>query len=283
MDLVRCTLDNKVYNAVEFSKLSDLSKKRKYLICEECKYSAYFKKASKSGQAACFGARPHKEGCSMATEDSDTAIGILTETEKELVNNGNEIKVDFSFETQPVTHTREVKEDVLQTSRVGFLHSSKNGIGKAKSIRRLSSLLNMLINDPNFLTSNRKIDLGYNDHYYASYLFRENNFLSAQDVDQVKGVYGQIIDVQLVNKKVTNDVDVKSEEKFLWLNFGGYNECSIIISDFLIESFFNRFIQYKDNTKELNGKFVLCFGVIKKSKKNKFYIHLDDVSKIVFK
>ena len=283
MDLARCTLDNTVYNAVDFSKISDLATKRRHLVCEECKYPAYFKKASKSGQAACFGARPHKDGCSLATEDSDTAIGTLTETEKLLINDGCEVKVDFNFDTQTVIHTIESEDNGNRTGRVGNSHSSVNGIGVAVSRRKLSSLLNILINDTSFAKSNRKIDIGQKYPFNASTLFKKNEQLSKNDIEKFRGLYGQIVDVKLVTKKVPKDDGTKSEEKSLWLNFGGFDECSIVIPNLLLESFFNRFSEYEDDLDELSGKHVLCFGFIHQSQKDKFYIRLDDISKIVFK
>jgi len=49
MDFAICTLDNSVCNAYDFSKLSDseISQKRKHLICKNCKAKAYFKKNQK--------------------------------------------------------------------------------------------------------------------------------------------------------------------------------------------------------------------------------------------
>jgi len=277
MDLAKCTLNNIVYNAVEFSKLSDLSMKRRHLICNECEYPAYFKKASKSGQAACFGARPHKEGCRVATEDSSTTIGTLTETEKFLINDGSEIKVDFNFEIQAVTHTLEAENNENKTSRIGKSHSGINGIGSAASKRKLSSLLNILVNDMSFVKSNRKIDIGQKYPYNASTLFKKNNELSENDIEKFRGLYGQIVDVKLATNKVKNEV------RPLWLNFGGIDECSILIPNSLSEDFFNRFSEYEDDIDELSGKYVLCFGTIHKSKNGKFYIQLDDISKIVFR
>ncbi len=279
MDLARCTQDNILYNALEFSKLSDLAIKRRHLMCEECKYPAYFKKASKSGQAACFGARPHKEGCSVATEDSDTIIGILTETEKELINNGNEIKVDFNFETEPTTHIIDSEDEGNSTGKVGRSHSSANGIGKAVSSRKLSSLLNILINDISFSKSNRKIDIGQKYSYKASTLFKKNDELLDLDIEKFRGLYGQIVDVKLAIK----EEGTENEETSLWLNFGGFDKCSILVPESLVEDFFNRFSEYENDIDELSGKYVLCFGTIRKSKNDKFYIKLDDISQVVFK
>jgi len=98
-------------------------------------------------------------------------------------------------------------------------------------------------------------------------VFLEN--LKNSDIDKVRGVYGQIFDVNIFNNSI-------------WINSGGNNDCSIIIENNLQEDFYRIFPKYKD-IEELNGVYILCFGKILKSQKNKFYIKLDDISKITFK
>lgn len=271
MDFAKCTVDNKVYRANEFSKLKDLNQKRRFLICNECHNPAYFKKASKSGQAACFGARPHQENCSLTSVDSDSVVGTIENDERELINSGNEIKVDFNFGIQQIIHTIENSEDVDRNDRRASSHSCQNGVGRAKSNRRLKSLLNMLINDPDFSTSQQKIDVGHKYPYNASTIFKPFNSLNDAQINQYRGVYGQIFDV------------IMTSENVLWINSGGFDAFSIIISKNLQNVFFDRFEQYHDDVDQLCGKYILCFGEVKKSKNQKFYIELDDISKIVFK
>ena len=77
-------------------------------------------------------------------------------------------------------------------------------------------------------------------------------------------------------------IDVNIFNNDIWINSGGYDDCSIIIENNLQEYFYERFPSYRD-IENLNGVYVLCFGEVLKSKKNKFYIKLDDISKITFK
>ncbi len=270
MELAKCTLNSKTYDAYEFSKLSDreISEKRKHLVCKSCDAKAYFKKRSKSGQAACFGARPHNDGCNLATEESQTCRGILQDDEKELINDGAEIEVNFDFSVKPITHIADKNNDDIDTDkeRRGSRHSSQNGIGTAKSKRNLKSLLNMLLNAPNFSQSEQIINIEKYS-YKAKNLFKE--FSELTDNDTFRGVYGQIFDVNEYNNTI-------------WINSGGYNDCSIRIDADLHNDFYGRFEEYND-LEELNGKYVLCFGYVNKSKKDKYYIKLDDISKIIFK
>jgi hypothetical protein len=59
MDIAKCNADGQTYNASNFSLLpqNDLLIKRRKLICIGCENIAFFRIKSRSGQAACFGAR----------------------------------------------------------------------------------------------------------------------------------------------------------------------------------------------------------------------------------
>ena len=174
MNFAVYTLDNSVCDAYSFSKLSnnEISQKRKHLICKNCKAKAYFKKRSKSGQSACFGARPHNNGCSLGTEESETCLGTLKNDEKELINLGSLITVDFDFNTTKITYIDTSNENIDSKINASK-HSSANGTKTATSKRKLKSLLNILLNDPNFSKSNQKIDIGHKYPYNASSIFRK--------------------------------------------------------------------------------------------------------------
>lgn len=271
MDFAKCTLDGTDYGAYKFSKLTDLdiSKMRKHLICKECDAKAYFKKKSKSGQAACFGARPHNANCKLGTDESQTCTGTLLDDERELINEGNFINVNFDFSTNITTHITPTDDEGVEKSDTGSTHSSSNGISTAKSKRKLKSLLNMLLNDPDFSKSTQKIDIGEKYPFNASTIFKEFSNLTDSDLSKTRGVYGQIFDVNEFNTDI-------------WLNSGGFDDCSVVIEENLHDVFYKRFPDY-DDLENLNGKYVLCFGKVLKSNNDKYFIKLDDISKIVFK
>ena len=58
MDTALCTIDNKRYDIASFSKLDEqiLSSLRRALVCQECNAQGYYRKASRDGKPACFGA-----------------------------------------------------------------------------------------------------------------------------------------------------------------------------------------------------------------------------------
>jgi hypothetical protein len=71
MNNAMCTKDGLTYTALEFSYLlpTDLELKRRFLQCPACGGLAFFRHASSIGRAACFGARPHANGCELAAQD----------------------------------------------------------------------------------------------------------------------------------------------------------------------------------------------------------------------
>lgn len=73
MDLALDTLENKHYEANAFNAKPApwIAEHRLALQCIQCGAQAFFRKRSVSGQAACFGARPHAEDCELATQTSD--------------------------------------------------------------------------------------------------------------------------------------------------------------------------------------------------------------------
>lgn len=55
MDVARCTRNDMIFCSLAFNKLE-----KKYLICLEWGGPAFFRKASRSGEATSLGVRPHE-------------------------------------------------------------------------------------------------------------------------------------------------------------------------------------------------------------------------------
>ncbi|WP_345980874.1 hypothetical protein [Sulfurimonas sp. HSL3-2] len=275
MDFAICTIDNKKYKAHEFQKLeeSELAYKRRFLQCQ-CGGSAFFRKASTSGQAACFGARPHKEGCDLAAQESETVTGALSDDEKEYFNSGKELVLDLNFGAQISRHIDDTDEDNLDNkSRAGH-HSNKNGQAPAKSHRRLSTILKALMEDENYFnSSNLKIDLeGYS--YSSKNLFKNFNELTNEYVDDIlnnkpntrRAIWGMISDAQLDKKTIES----------IWINTGGNDTVSILIDEKISKSFLERF-KIKE-LEDLSGKYILAIGKLNKSKNNKIFLKLQNIA-----
>ena len=233
MELVKCTIDNKTYNAIEFSKLPDLDKKRKHLECIECGSSAYFRKASKSGQPPSFGSRKHEDNCPVTLEKNKQNS---TQKEKKVESiEPKEVKVESNIKTQ-----NEQKEQTLPLSN-------------------LSSILDKIISDDKFTQSNQIIEIG-NHLYSAKNIFRKSDAITKEDISRFRAIYGQISKVTL-------------ERGTIWINFENSSNCSISLSKKLQKRFFAKFPELKKNTKSLIGKDILCFGFIDKKSKFKIEPH----------
>src|SRR5689334_22085988 len=105
MDIVLCLVDGKTYSTKAFEELGDnvVLVYRRQLVCPECRGPAFYRKESTSGQAACFGARPHAANCDLAAVESRQGGGLGPDKE-ERINYGERIEVDFNFGAHPVDH-----------------------------------------------------------------------------------------------------------------------------------------------------------------------------------
>lgn len=274
MDIAKCTLDNKIYSVKEFEKLepSKLSKKRRFLECK-CGGPAFFRKASRSGQGACFGARPHKEGCDLASTDSENVNGNLSPEDKEFINLGNEIRLDLQYGAVESKHITD-DEDLSEVGRnKGTSHSSENGKAKSVLQRRLSTLLRTLVKEKDFFKdSNQKIYFKAKHPYYAKNFFIHSDYITNKYVknthfESYRAIWSLISDCRYSN-----------DEKSLWINTGGNDNISILIEEEFINIFLDRF-NVKD-IEDLSGKYVLNIGKLKESKNNKIYSVLEDISYI---
>lgn len=277
MDYAICTINNEKYKAIDFEKLdaSELAQKRRFLKCK-CGGPAFFRKASKSGQAACFGARPHKDGCDLAAPENESIGGTLTNEEKEYFNSGKEIVIDLNYGAKKVTYIVETDDDDNNKKSKGKHYSAQNGKGEAKPHRRLSTILKALMNDETyFKNSKQKIDLeGYS--YSSAKLFKNFSEITTEYVDDIinnnphtrRAIWGMISDAQYD----------KMETSSIWINTGGNDTISILVDKTISSSFTKRF---KINDLEnLSGKYVLAIGKLNKSKNDKIFLKLNEIAYI---
>lgn len=274
MDIVKCTLDNKTYRVKEFKNLeaSELAKKRRFLECK-CGGPAFFRKASRSGHGACFGARPHKEGCDLASPDSENLNGSLSPEDKEFINSGNEIKLDLQYGAVESKHITEDGDINVNGQNKGTSHSSENGKEKSVLQRRLSTLLRTLVKEKDFFKdSNQEIYFKAKHPYYAKNFFIHSDYITNEYVKRINFRSYRAIWSLISDGRYSND------EKSLWLNTGGNDNISILIEEEFLSIFIDRF-KIKD-IEELSGKYVLIIGRLNKSKNEKLYSILEDISYI---
>jgi len=274
MDIAKCTLDNKLYKINDFEKLelSEIAQKRRFLECK-CGGPAFFRKASKSGQGACFGARPHKEGCDFSSPENENIGGTLTSEEKAFVNSGKEIILDLQYGAVKNKHVIDTDDEIESAKNKGMIHSHINGEAESKLQRRLSTLLRTLISEKDFFkNSKRKI------HFIGKYPFNAGNFFIHSDY--INNDY-----IDKINKRtyravwsMISDAKYSKDSKSIWINTGGNDTISILIDEEMHDIFLDRF-KIKE-LEDLSGKYVLSICKLNKSKNDKIFSKVEDISYI---
>lgn len=269
MDIARCTEDGQIYMAATFAALllGDLERMRQQLICPECSGPAFFRKASKSGRAPCFGARPHQDGCSLAAQDSEQVIeGEGTDLDV-LKNPAERIVVDLAFGTQ----SREIHGDPIQGSgRAGRAprYVGSNPRPDARMHRRLSSLLRTLIEAPHFARSHQLIEIADQPEIAVCDFFVPLSAINQSMTGRLRGWWGLIS-------------DAKDGNASLWLNGGGRGMISFCIPLEMRTQVLDRF--RLEDTEQLAGAYVLVIADLRISKNGKMYCVIESPNHIAIR
>ena len=260
MEEVKCTQNGKPYTIWQFNQLTDSQREqfRKHLICIKCGASAYYRKESRDGKAACFGARPHNAGCSVATstptndEQHDiNDVSIIT-------TSGDSIRINFNS-TSPEVDSDQSKDNTQYHSGRHSNPSKRHVNDPAQhriASRGLKTLLNYLMYVPSFAQSETIIYTDRDFYRRAKNLFVK--FEDAQPDNKPYLFWGMISD---------------ADNKLTWLNTGGKESVSIPISDIrktLIE------IPGINDPEYFAGAYAIVFGWCKKSNKGKLAIQIKD-------
>lgn len=85
-----------VWDAEELAGLSsgERDSLRDTLVCTGCGADAYFIREARNGRRACFGARPHREDCELASFVTDDGGGAPLDEVDELINAGDIFRID---------------------------------------------------------------------------------------------------------------------------------------------------------------------------------------------
>jgi hypothetical protein len=143
-----------VWNAEDFAALGSGERDdlRESLICTGCRADAYFIREARNGRRACFGARPHREDCELASFVTDDGGGASLDEVDELINAGDIFRVDPNR-----GHSiRHVRHDPLapRSSSGSAVRYTKRGHGSVRqSSMGLSRLLRQLVLRENFRRS----------------------------------------------------------------------------------------------------------------------------------
>lgn len=261
MDSAKCTEDGRTYAAVDFQWLpnGELARKRRSLECPKCGGPAFFRKASRSGQAACFGSRSHEPSCELATPERYSNADGRGEDQDEILNPGNWIVVDLGSgeSREPV-----VREDAgLPRNKERHGRHVGGGVRSHAPMRRsLSTLLRHLIETPNFKHSSQTLEItGYIEMKVRD-LFVPLLSVTAEYEGHFRGYWGMLSDAR------------QTSDGTLWLNSWGPETISFCLNKDYVNQLFQ---QYGIEDEEgLAGAYILVFGSPSVSQRKKVYCDL---------
>ncbi len=257
MNNARCTDDGVIYTALEFSRQlsSDLENKRRFLQCPACGGPAFFRHASQIGRAACFGARPHAQGCEL------TAQECADENQDPIHIPNSRIVVDFGYGSpaRPERFSGSGHEPMQERSRLDHDQPHAHIYH-----RRLGSLLRTLIEYPAFLSSDQIIEVEGCGNMAARDLFVPLQCATYQYSGIYRGYFGVISHAKL------------APDNSLWLNSGGNDNISFCIDSKCIDVILQRYgIKYLE---EIAGAYILVLGTPRVSLNGKLFCVIEDIS-----
>lgn len=263
MDYAICTENSVTYEAVQFSHLpsAELARKRRLLKCTECGAPAFFRRESRSGRAACFGARPHEEGCELAALDHPEPQDGQADDENQLNNPGERIVVDLNFGANEQA-APEVDPNDQGSGNRGRRFVGGGARPNARMQRRLSSLLRTLLHVPTFSQSTQILEFeGRNDIAVRDFFVPVAN-VTEDHCSLFRGFWGMLSDARA------------GSDGTLWLNGGGRDDISFCLNQEHVGEVYSR---YNINDEEdLAGANVLVIGTLRISQRDKMYCSIAD-------
>ncbi|GEK50942.1 hypothetical protein [Vreelandella venusta] len=262
MDTAYCTQDQTKYYVANFAQLSEseIGGKRRHLICVECGWPAYFKRAATSGQGACFGARPHATTCSLGTPQSKKGLGS-DEVQDILRNPMNHIRIDINYGAHEKINGDPT--DIDKTNTRGGRFTGEGPRGPSPMQRRLRPLLKALISSEQFRQSNVTVELPRHTALPANQFFVNFDSVTESYANLFRGYWGLVFDTGMTS------------DGSLWLNTGKYDDLSILISPDKYESFKRKFDFQFD--RDLEGMHMLVFGKLRQARTGKLIVDVEEL------
>ena len=260
MDLALDTIDNETYSAADFNKNSAswIAEHRTALECDLCHNQAFFRKASVSGQAACFGARPHAEGCERATHSSEESERAEALEKFVRENPGGHFELKFTLPKPPSNKTP-VSGVVAGggENKAGKFIKWGNRQETSSSIQARQILINLATSEKyrqstqTIATPNSGGKVQIRDYFIP---FRD---ASEGDAGKERGYWGTI-------------TKVYPDEGITWLNTGFPRHMSIVLKDEVRDDLMEAY--GLNGVEDLIGAYVLLVGELKISAAAKKYI-----------
>jgi len=264
VDIARCLLDGKIYQAHVFSQLPEVERetKRQELICpnDDCMGAAFFRREARTGQAACFGAR-HADDCDMAAADPVRLQGAEGDEEDYLFNPGDRLEIDLGYGAHVRVNVEAAEGGDGEGRRRAARHVGGGARINAVKRQRLQPLLRALVLHPRYAEQDVLVGIPDRDPVPARELFVP--FEEAGDVPtgHFYALWGLI-----ANAKYAAD-------DTLWLNAGGKASVSFPMNLELQATLQERLdVNEADLAEELAGCYLLVLGNLARGgPKNKLY------------
>lgn len=247
MDIARHVPSERNFTAAAFAELPDAQREvmRNELACSVCGFKAFFRKAASSGQAACFGARPHMDGCNMATLASERIVDGPGANEDALQNLGQHIVLDLAFGAAAEVNAD--ADDDLPAGGRGVRRFGGNGDRpNARAHRRLSSILRNLVQIPEFAGSDILIEPPGRGATSAREFFVQFSDLAREHLNEIHGLWG-----------VADNLRFR-ENAGLYINSGGKEDLSILVPTEIKNEIYRR--HGIVTSQQLKGAHVLVIG-----------------------
>ena len=262
MDIALCLSDGQSYDIASFSKLATVSldKLRRTLICKECKGKGYYRKKSRDGKPACFGAY-HEDSCEYKQKNSSPKLDPETIEEVDGIITNSET-IDVKFEPYTAQQLEDNKTPTPSNGRAAPSTHSQQHTKQPQRFRNvtkgLRTLLRMLMHTHSFATSDIAINTGAQHPYKAKNLFVNFDDINETHVGKWRGFWGVISHV---------DPDIN------WINTANEHDVSIPITELkqYILDVFNI-----TSPEDLTGAAILVFGKlsVSSSEAKKWYIKI---------
>lgn len=267
MKFAYCITDGQNYEASDFaSRPSEwISAHRTELECPLCHNLAFFRKASRSGQAACFGARPHDTACDLAVPPSDHAERAVKVDADVLTNKGR------NFELRLPSRKRAMKS-VLATNqttdlgRIGaqFVKWRKNN-ETSSSINAKECLINLVLSE-NYRESDQTIRPPHGTRMQIKDFFVPLRQADTASSD-IRGYWGSLYDYR------------ELEDGTVWLNAGKRTHMSVLMNPGTLTELLASY--GLEGVEDLIGVYVLVIGQLQVSRNSKLFLKPRDSRHVV--
>lgn len=263
MRTARCTINNQVYAAEDFNQVVGFQTLRNNLVCTGCGFTARYRSPGRDGRNPCFYARPHDDGCRLATPEYEGAQVGTGNVEDEIFTTGQRIVVNFNVGTNATAIEAPPTGGAAEN---GGRRGGNNGGITPREItyRTMSKLLRTLIESEEFRRSTSIIEIPGRGEYVAANLFMNFTDMTEDHLDTYHGYWGRIADAR-----------VSYFSRTLWFNSGDEDDVSVLLDQRYVGETLQQFNIAV--LPQVAGAYILVFGEFKRAQQNeKKFIQITD-------